>query len=266
MSKPFPPSIQPEATFNEYVKEFGGELISELLPNNPNFDNADYLFRREGVVAELKCLEKDFFSEEEYRKKLNKLYSRWVDEGLAPIIVGRKAIQTKDLPLKCQHDVANIVKRPVENRIQKANKQIKQTKAHFGLNDAKGLLIMVNDGNYSLESDAVMYLVRRIVNTQCTAIDSTIYFTVNMPASMPGVERDILVWIDTHRVDPQNGVSREFLNAIREGWLSFLGRKTGEDIPVIRNVRNDDLENIKFIKEAKTAREPQASENKSSNK
>jgi hypothetical protein len=32
-----------ESSFNEFVKEFGGELVSELVPN-AQFDNADYFF------------------------------------------------------------------------------------------------------------------------------------------------------------------------------------------------------------------------------
>jgi len=34
--------------------------------------------------------------------------------------------------------------------VTKANTQIKATKQHFGLPDAKGLLILAVDGNYSM--------------------------------------------------------------------------------------------------------------------
>ena len=55
------PIVDVESAFNEFVEEFGGELISKAVPANPE-ENADYLFRDEGVVAELKCLQKDFFA------------------------------------------------------------------------------------------------------------------------------------------------------------------------------------------------------------
>lgn len=179
-----------EETLDEYVEEFGGELIKKLL-SNPNFDNADYLFRNYKVVAELKILEKDFFSAEIYRKKINELHAKWIKEGLVPHIWGKAEIQTQNLPEKCQLEFTNIIKKPLESRISKANKQIKETKKHFGIEDYKGVLILVNDGNYSLESDAIMYLVSRIVNTQCTSIDSTVHFTLNMRANMPEIDKDI---------------------------------------------------------------------------
>lgn len=246
MTKQLPQRINVEKCFDEFVKDFGGELISELLPKDPHFYNADYLFQGRSVIAELKCLEKDTFRDKEYQKKLNSMYNKWVREGaIQPKGFGRIIINTRELPVKCQLDVANLVKRPVERSIKKANRQIKQTKDHFGLLDAKGMLLLVNDGNYSLESDAVMYTVGRILNAQYTSVNSVVYFTVNMPASMPGIERDVLVWIDAYR-DAIDGVSRDFLNALRDGWMSFLKQEVGEEIPQITIDEHGRIEEIKF--------------------
>jgi hypothetical protein len=47
-----PPKLHIETSFNEFVKEFDGELVSDLLPNHAS-DNADYLFRKSiDVVGE----------------------------------------------------------------------------------------------------------------------------------------------------------------------------------------------------------------------
>jgi hypothetical protein len=235
-----------EETLDDYVEEFGGELIKKIL-SNPNFDNADYLFRKYKVVAELKTLEKDFFTAENYKKKINELYAKWVEEGLVPRLWGKALIQTQNLPKQCQLEFTNIVKKPLENRISKANNQIKETKKHLGIEDYKGVLILANDGNYSLESDAIMYLVSQIVNTQCTSIDSTIHFTLNMRADMPEIDKDILVWIDMHR-NGTDGASREFLKEFGDGWFKFLEKKTGENIPVILSDEHDKLSQIKLIR------------------
>ncbi len=242
-----PTYLPVEETLDEYVEEFGGELIKKLI-SNPNFDNADYLFRKYKVVAELKTLEKDFFSTENYKKKINELYAKWIKEGLVPRLWGKAIIQTQNLPAQCQLEFTNIVKKPLESRISKANKQIKKTKEHFGIEDYKGVLILVNDGNYSLESDAIMYLVNRIVNTQCTSIDSTIHFTLNMRADMPKIDKDILVWIDMHR-NGTDGVSREFLNDFRDRWFKVLEKKTAENLPVISFDDHDKLNQIKLIRD-----------------
>lgn len=238
-----------EETLDDYVKEFGGEIIKNLLPPNPDFFNADYLFGEFKIIAELKTLEKDFFSEKDYQKKINELYSKWVKKGIVSPRLGKFVIESKTLPGQCQLDIANIVKKPAEGIISKANKQIKETKKHLDVEEYKGLLILVNDGNYSLESNVVMYLVSRIVNTQCTSIDSIIYFTVNMRADTPEIDKDLLVWVDARR-NGSEGVSREFLNNFRDGWMKFIERKTGKKIPVIEGDNSPEtLERIKFIKD-----------------
>ena len=153
------------------------------------------------------------------------LYDKWVKQGLIPDAFFRPTvIETKNLPMKCQLDVANLLKRPVEQRIKEANRQIKQTKEYFDLPEAKGLLLLVNDGNYSLESNAVMYLVSRCIKTQFTAIHTVIYFTVNLLADMPGVDRDVLIWLNAPRV-PGEVMPREFLDTLRDGFHSLSGRR-----------------------------------------
>ncbi|MEK0337884.1 MAG: hypothetical protein QQN41_10675 [Nitrosopumilus sp.] len=249
MSKQLPQRINVKKCFNEYVKDFGGELVSELLSKTPIY-NADYLFRNQSVVAELKCLEKDFFHDKKNHSKLKSMYDKWVHEGIIqPNGLGRIIINTKELPMKCQIEVANFAKEIVQRRIRKANKQIKLTKDHFGLPDAKGLLLLVNDGNYFLESNAIMYTLSRILKAKYTSINSVVYFTVNIVANMPGIDRNVLVWVDAAHRDTVDGVSRNFLDALREGWISFLKRKIGEDIPQIYigdKYHQSSIEEIKF--------------------
>lgn len=252
MSKPYPPSIKVEDSFNEFVLEFGGEVVSTLLPKNPSFKNADYFFQDRSIVAELKCLEKDTFQDRTYRKKMGILYDKWVRLGLIPDSLFRPSIiETKDYPLECQRAVANLLKRPIETRIKEANRQIKETKNHFNLPDAKGLLLLVNDGNYSFESDALLYTVGRCLKSQFTAIHSVIYFTVNMAANKPSIDRDVLIWVDACARDTEEELPRAFLNGLRDSWVSFFERKTGEDIPQY-DAPDEEIEQIKFIRRRRT--------------
>lgn len=243
-----PPYLEIEPSIDKYVVSFGGELIRDLLPKSPHFDNADYLFRKYKVVAELKTLEKDFFVEADYKQKINDLYADWQARALVPRLWGKMEIQTQNLPMECQLEFLNMVKKPLGRICKKANKQIKQTKAKLGLDDNRGVLILVNDGNYSLESAAIMSLIGRIVNTENTSIDSIIYFTVNMRAGNPNIDRDLLIWIDAKRPGSK-GAPRQFLSDFRDGWLKFLELETREIIPVIDIENHSELENVTFIRE-----------------
>src|SRR6266567_7159531 len=140
-----PPQLHIESSFNEFVKEFNGELVSELLPANPSFDNADYLFRNDNVVAELKCLEKDILDGIDFKAKLNVLYDTWVRKGLVRPAWGTVEINTATLPIQCQQEIHSIIKNPIERTIKKANRQIRETKEHFNLPNAAGLLLLAND-------------------------------------------------------------------------------------------------------------------------
>ena len=48
-----------------FVVKFGGELVGDLVPNVNPSKNADYVFRSPQVVAELKCVEREGFTEKD---------------------------------------------------------------------------------------------------------------------------------------------------------------------------------------------------------
>lgn len=243
-----PKYLEIEPSIDKYVVSFGGELIRDLISKSPDFDNADYLFSQYKVVAELKTLEKDFFLEADYKQKINSLYADWQARGLVPRFWGKLVIQTQNLPMECQREFVTMVKKPLGGICKKANRQIKETKAKLGLDEYRGVLILVNDGNYSLESAAIMSLLGRIINTENTSIDSIIYFTVNMRADNPTINRDLLVWIDGNRPGSE-GASRQFLSNFRDGWVKFLESETGKSIPVIDVENHAELEEVRFIRE-----------------
>ena len=140
-------------TFDAAVKDSGGEVISELMSDTGKLaKNADYLFRAEQVIAELKCLESDLTKSAEYQAKLERLHGSWVARGLvAPLAPGmRRIINARNLPLPCAHELIDTVKPVIEKRVRKANEQIKQTKRTLNMPRAYGLLILANDGNYAI--------------------------------------------------------------------------------------------------------------------
>jgi hypothetical protein len=245
MNEEVPRLINVEEAFNEFTRESGGELVSDLVGNNPNFDNADYIFRKELVVAELKCLEKDFPKDIEYQKKIDRLYDKWINQGLVQPFA-RRTINIRELPERCRDDVIKIFKNPIERIVKKANRQIRETKEYLSLPDAKGVLLLANDGNYSLETEAVLFLVTKIIRVQFTSINYVAYFTVNMKARVPGLNRDVYVWAMAHG-EKEKEFSYDFLNALGDGWIEFLGRKVGQNYSNL-TVDKEIIEHIKFVR------------------
>ena len=73
-----------EDTFDTVVRQSGDEVVKDLLsPDAPQLPlNADYLLAGRTVVAELKCLQKDYSVDAKVGEKLQNLLDRWKMEGL----------------------------------------------------------------------------------------------------------------------------------------------------------------------------------------
>lgn len=246
------PRLKVEENFNEFVREIGGELVQNLIPKMHNLPrNADYFFASDCVIAELKCLEKDLFQDEKYRKKLDRMYERWVLGGLIRPLTS--ATDTVRLPEECSQEMLRLARRTIEDRIRSADNQIKETKASLDKPQAKGLLLLANDGNYSFESSAIRYLAGQILlaRGEGSSIDGFVYFTVNMQATIPGSEKNWTVWAPAYRTATGNENLMEFVDRIGSQWASFYAKKLGENVKGALPIY-DDVEEIfdqmKFVK------------------
>ncbi|MCA2625759.1 hypothetical protein ACQY1Y_09960 [Microcystis ichthyoblabe FBCC-A1114] len=243
------PEMEVEATFNEFVEDLGGELISKLFEGKgkrPN--NADYFFCNRTVVAELKCLEKNYFNDRKVGDKLNLMMHSWITEGLLRqehIKDGR--FQIDDLPRQCAVDVFKVFSSPTKEAVEKANKQIKETKKYFRLPDAKGLLILANDGNYSIPPNFMMYILGNLLASRYTSIDSFIFFTPNMRAYAPQIDRQFNVWISGRTRPSSNAVESDLLHHIQQSWVSFLERKFGEVVTQFHIKDHNVVDSIKLV-------------------
>lgn len=246
-----PAPINVEKMFGTFVKSFDGTLVSEVVGNSPQFANADYLFRQQGVVAELKCMTKDVLADAAYQDEIGQAVERWIGTGKIPNFLGKARIQTAALPADCQREFFQILRKPVHGAIEKANRQIRETKANLNLPDAKGLLLLANDGCWSIETEAMLYLADISLGNRFTSINSVVYFTVNMPARMPGVDRDVLVWVPAARKDVRP-VDKDFLGQLQKGWSAYHESLLGQHIPTIEIEEQQRIHELRFIRRARS--------------
>jgi hypothetical protein len=172
-----------------------------------------------------------------------------MEDGTIGPIYGRNIINSKTLPERCQRELIDLYKPALQKRILKANKQIRETADFFGMPDAKGIVFIANDGNYALEADAAIYLIGRILGQDCSSIHSFVYFTVNMPASGPMTDKEILVWVHANRRKILEPVDSDFVMNIFRSWRSFLEVLRGEHIEEI-TVDEPALDQIKHGRQA----------------
>ncbi|GAC1370299.1 MAG: hypothetical protein NVS3B3_02520 [Aquirhabdus sp.] len=254
MNRPKP--IPVEESFNEFVIEFGGELVSSLMSQEKTLPrNADYLFRNEHVIAELKCLEKNSFNNDEDVGRLGNLIQKWTS---SKIINGSNAIKwlngQERLPSECYQDMINLAARTIETAIRSAKKQIELTKVFFDLPEANGVLLLVNDGNYFLEHQHIFALTCQIMERKFknSSIDGFVYFSVNMPAVMPEHKLEMLPWFPAYR-DENNESLGAFINKLGEQWIAFYRNKIGQEEIPIHKIKDFDegvekLQSMRYLK------------------
>jgi hypothetical protein len=248
-----PEVIDIEDFFNEYVEYFGGEVISKRKDNLTDRANADYLFRNRNVIAELKCFQKDLFNDEEDIPRLVNFFKKWEEKGLVEqsdilkIIFG-----TKQISEECYLDLLNACRNTIDTAIKKANRQIRESKKTFSLPDAKGLVLLCNDGNYFLQNVAFIKLICDLMRSKYMnlEIDGFVFFTVNQVATIPESELDYHLWFPAYR-DENDSVLSDFVNELGgKFYEDFYTKKIG--IGLMDKIKGDldeeIVEKLKYMK------------------
>lgn len=237
-----------QEAFTGCVKNAGGLALDEVL-RQPGFSNADFWFPQDNVVAELKCLSEDYWSRDDFSKSVARMYHSWVLKGWAPAPTSdRTFANLQDLPKQCSDELTAPLKKKLEDgTVKKANRQIRETKEHFGATDAKGLLLLVNDGNFALPPSMVRHLLARILNDKYSSINNVIHFSVNETVGVPGAETTARFWLQWGF--GRSPISKEFVEALRNSWFSHLSALTGERVYVLPpSSLEDATDEMRFVR------------------
>ena len=193
------PKTANEAAFDQCVRAIGGTCLDDVLTSDSKApENADYFFESENVIAELKRLAKDPMADPAIKEKIQGLYNSWVRAGLVmprkeP---GKLTLNTRDLPRSCAIELLGVLKKQLDEAyVKKSNNQIKSTKKLLNRPDAKGLLLLMNEGNFSYEPSVIFNLLFHIFNGKSrSAINQVVVFTSEFISILPVNERGGFYW------------------------------------------------------------------------
>jgi hypothetical protein len=215
-----------QAIIDPFVKSIDGELVSDLISNRNPPKNADYLFRRYNVIAELKSLQSVFL--ESFYCKLAELMGDWDRRGLFRVY-GRVTIGSSKLPPICREEMFAQMAGPLQNHvIATANKQIRTAKSLLNMPDAKGLLWVASDGN-DLQPNEVWYLLCRVLQKRTesgdpaySSINGIAYFNPRMPAQIPGMVEPTLFWFSGTRRPSEDRELQTCLHMLKRSWWPYV--------------------------------------------
>lgn len=243
---------------DKFVQSFGGQLVLEALGTQcPPFPNADYWFKRDNVIIELKCLIEDKSNDSRISAAMSDLCNKFINSGQMPDPGrGRFIIQSKDCPLELQKGLYKIVGRSLRRRLQKANRQIKATREKLGCPDAYGLVLLANDGNYRLEPTQFRSAVDQAIGKDFSGIEGVVLFTVNMLSSSPIIQEHsshAALWMPCPR-EGYRDLPDNFLQRFSDGWIKHVGRFIGEDIKVLGDLDAEQLDSFRCDQKVSKAR------------
>lgn len=233
------------------VKQMNGMVLDDVL-ENPDFKNADYWFPGSKVFAELKCLSDDLSTDKAFNESIASLYASWIKRGLLPRTNTKSLrLNLRDLPPICAQEFIDPIKKKLDaGLIKKANRQIRETKEKLVVPDAKGLLLLVNDGNFMLPPTMMMYLLAKMLNGKHSSINSVIYFSANVNSSVPGVNAHCQFWIDA-LVPQRDPIALKFRKALRTTWFAHLSSLcSGPVIELAGTGSSELLDSIQFSEDA----------------
>lgn len=242
-----------EEMMQKAVVASGGQIFTDYLSAahnivNPDFRNPDFIYHTpEGqvILAELKVITEDI-DEARFQLKLQELVEDWIERGLHPPFWGTCQLNSDKLHPHCRNELFEMMRVPIRRRIKDAAEQIRKTKARLNLNSARGMLLLCNAAMSFHELDSVVFQLHQTLAKECPEIDTIAYFTMNMPATMPGQDRDILVWLSGARrnwLDTEHAVHQKLQSA----WVSVYQATTGIFTPVYNLNNESEFEKIKYL-------------------
>jgi hypothetical protein len=217
------PLLADEPHWNEFVAEFGGELVAPLI-KRAGVQNADYLFREQRVIAELKILQTEFFDPLLIRigQAAAKLIQDPTDEAFD--LFERFLVSTLEAPLK--------------RIIKKANRQIKETKGVLGLPNHRGIILCINDGFVGIPPSIVSEIIFGMLkgssytNTRCI-----VYLTNHLVKFADDDEPALLWWTQYNGRPPEDLMM--FVDKLGEEWSLFLANRASSGArPIWRTAKD----------------------------
>ena len=204
-------SVADEDHWQEFVGRTGGELVAPLITRQ-KVQNADFMFRHDRVVIELKVLETEFLNAPSVAKKIEDAFDRNPNGD------------PNDLTGPLGRELFNILRAPLQRIIKKANRQIRETKQELGLAGWRGIIVMVNDGFRALSPDLVMRLCSDILAGESYSSADAFIYQTNHYIEVPESPYALLLWAPLYAENTGQDLV-EFVNDLGRQW-----RKYAEDV------------------------------------
>lgn len=239
-----------ETLFDSFVLSYGGERVDTLIDLKNPPDNADYFFRSQNIIAELKTLEKESFGENNLQKTAE-LFADWGRRGLL-MVYGTARVDMQRLQPVCQEEWLNLLGKPIQkNVLSKANAQIRRTKELLNLPRANGVLLVASGGNLDLTPHTIYYLISKLLakkhpngQPQYSQIDGVVYFSGRTLVQVGENGKPAMLWICGPRLASDEAMT-SFVRELGRGWREYVARIEAKPLERVE-VNPEQMKDLRF--------------------
>lgn len=233
-----------DKSFALFVQEYGGEMISTLLPSSGfTLKNADYLFRERNVIVELKSFMKDHFQSEKDYERIESRICKATETGFLSeheLDIWRNTGEPSE---KIRKLILSGLQKTTEGSLRHAKHQIEEIRRALNIPDAIGFVLFSNERNSfppSIHEEIIVDLIdRRYRNV----IDGFVYFSTERLMKVDTEINSCIYWQQYDWIKEkklQKSIS-DFIDDIGRKWIDFVCNHTGGSPKLIRH---SDAENV----------------------
>lgn len=220
----FSNEFDPETYVDGFIQFAGGErIIKTSGANDPT--NADYFFQNDNVIIELKILKTDFLESNKDKLELAR------KEALKKIKITPEMIlgTVKSYPKELFDAEFRVIRDALQRRTKDANKQIKKSKTLLNAANAKGVVIFLIDGFYSISPFLTIELLYEPLSRQFSAVDSMIFlnFRRKVTLNLDDGPYDYFIYQPRFKETPSNQFA-DFIDRLGKKWFEYMQLLSGK--------------------------------------
>src|SRR6266545_819542 len=203
------------------------ENIDQLMLTTvqSNEQRADFFLNNRAIICELKALQADTSG------KVEKILDSYSDRSEFPLFYGAWELEKilRNFPDKdeIEKKIFNAATDSIEGIVEKANRQIRSTKATFNLSSSQGLLIIFNNVVEIFSPEAVAHRVRRALSKRTPdggkRFDQVSAVLILNTAHYVQLTTDLTVTPIITIADESNPVA-DYLETLLPKWSAFDGQ------------------------------------------
>lgn len=237
-----------EERFKKFVRSLqSAEIVDELKlsQEQKRAMKPDFFFFERQFIGEMKSIKKDL------KPKAQRILDKHKDRPEYPEFFGQWEVNKilKYLPDEesVNQKIFNATTSALEDSLEKANKQIREAKKIFEINDSEGILIILNDFVEILSPDIIAHRVGRLFNKKYPSGDtryphiSVAWIISELHVFKTEIGQEFLTSIVlVNEYSPSHQEASNYVDWLQRKWASF------NDVPFVEG--NFNIVNGKFSK------------------